>query len=210
MAEMIQLDRQALEPGMGRRLGPGSGGDTRPSDRDLYRDRFKKEMEGLIEAVALDDLPKRYLRSRWLDQLLWMDSRANQSRKLYYILQLVTIVGGVAIPPLVSHDMGTTRAAFAQWCAIGLGLVVAISVAVEGFFHFGDRWRQYRRDAELLKAEGWQFSQLSGPYRSAATHGEGYSAFVDRVEQILQKDVEAYFTQVVRSKKEEKSEAPAS
>jgi Protein of unknown function (DUF4231) len=166
-------------------------------------------MEALIEDLALDPLQKRYVRSRWLDQLLWMESRAERARKSYYALQLVTIIGGVAIPPMVSLDMGPRGAVVAHWLAIGLGLVVAVSAAVEGFFHFGDRWKQYRRDAELLKGEGWQFSQRSGPYQAATTHADAYPAFVNRVEQVIQKEVEAYFTQVVRSKKEEKPEVPS-
>jgi Protein of unknown function (DUF4231) len=164
----------------------------------------KKDLEDLIDALSLDDVQKRYLRGRWLDQLLWMDSKAGQAQKRYYTLQLTTIIGGVVIAPLVSLDASAQGSGktVAHWLAITIGLIVAISAAVEGFFHFGDRWKQYRRDAELLKAEGWQFSQRSGPYQSATSLAEGYPTFVGRVEQILQKDVESYFTQVVPPKKD--------
>ena len=43
--------------------------------------------------------------------------------------------------------------------------MVAITASVEGFFHFGDRWRHYRVNAELLKSEGWQYLTGSGGYR---------------------------------------------
>ena len=55
-----------------------------------------------------------------------------------------------------------------------VGLVVAISAAIE-FFHYGDRWRTYRRTAELLKTEGWLFLQLSGRYSAnGSTHAAAY------------------------------------
>ena len=183
---------------------PAGASGVAPANRDPVR----KDLEELIEALTLDDVQKRYLRSRWLDQLLWMDSKARQTQQRYYALQLTTIIGGVVIAPLVSLDASAQGSgkSLAHWLAIGIGLIVAMSAAVEGFFHYGDRWKQYRRDAELLKAEGWQYSQRSGPYQSAASHAEGYPTFVGRVEQILQKDVESYFTQVVPPKKDAATE----
>ncbi len=86
-------------------------------------------------------------------------------------------------------------------------LTFAISVAVEEFFHYGERWRHYRRAVESLKIEGWQFFQLSGPYKDYKNYAEAYTAFASRVEDILAGEVEIYFTEVVREKKKiEKTE----
>jgi hypothetical protein len=52
------------------------------------------------------------------------------------------------------------------WITVGLSLLVALSAAVEQFFNYGERWRHYRRMAELLKIEGWEFFHLSGHYRA--------------------------------------------
>ena len=73
---------------------------------------------------------------------------------------------------------------------------MAVSAAVEGFFRYGERWRHYRRTAELLKTEGWQFLQLTGHYRRHAAHALAYPLFASRVEDILQQDVDAYITTV--------------
>ena len=64
----------------------------------------------------------------------------------------------------------------------GLGAVVAAASAVEGFFRFGERWQHYRRTAEVLKAEFWRYSQLSGPYKDSPDHSHAFSTFVERVE----------------------------
>jgi len=86
--------------------------------------------------------------------------------------------------------------------------VVALSAAVEEFFHYGERWRHYRRTVEALKSEGWQFFQLSGSYANL-THVQAYPAFATRVEQLSQEEVETYMTQVAKEKKEE-DRTPAS
>jgi hypothetical protein len=52
-------------------------------------------------------------------------------------------------------------------------LLVATSAAIEEFFHFGERWRHYRRSVELLKAEGWKFFELAGVY---GVEGKGHAA----------------------------------
>ena len=77
---------------------------------------------------------------------------------------------------------------------------VAISAAVEEFFHYGERYRHYRNTAELMKIEGWQFFQLSGPYINAQSHSAIYSEFAQRVESIMKKDVEGYVGEVVQEK----------
>jgi len=79
-----------------------------------------------------------------------------------------------------------------------VSLLVAISAAVEGFFRFGDRWRHYRCTAELLKIEGWEFSQLTGTYGEYATHVEAHRQFAQRVADVLRQDVEGFIATVTR------------
>jgi hypothetical protein len=62
----------------------------------------------------------------------------------------------------------------------------------------GERWRNYRRTAEQLKTEGWLYFQLAGLYSvDGADHRALYGAFVKRVEEIVNSDVEVYLTEVV-------------
>jgi hypothetical protein len=86
--------------------------------------------------------------------------------------------------------------------------VVALSAAVEEFFHYGERWRHYRRTVERLKSEGWQFFQLSGAYVNQ-THVQAYPAFAARVEELSREEVEVYTTQVVKEKQEKDEKAPS-
>src|SRR4051812_7118950 len=175
--------------------------------KDDYRQRLEQELGGLIDALELTEMQKRFLRLRWLDQIVWMEGKADRARDWYYRLRLTTIIGGVIIPALVSLNISGTIVPVIFLITF-LSLLVAISAAVEEFFHYGERWRHYRRTVELLKVEGWQFFQKSGPYHDYGSHAGAYPAFAARVEDIIQRDVEVYITEVVREK-EEKEEKPA-
>jgi predicted RNA binding protein YcfA (HicA-like mRNA interferase family) len=133
-----------------------------------------------------------------------MDARAKTAQTRYYALRLVAIVGGVLVPALVGLKLGDAPASI--WIfrfTFFLSLMVAVSIAVEEFFHYGERWRHYRRIVEMLKSEGWQFFQLAGSYQKYENHGEAYSVFASRVEDILHQDIEMFFTQMAREKKEQ-------
>jgi hypothetical protein len=119
---------------------------------------------------------------------------------------LTTIIGGILIPALVGLNVTGTASIPVRWTVFGLGLVVATAATTESFFHYGDRWAHFRRTAELLKSEGWQFLQLSGPYASDATHAAAYPRFVATVEAVVQRDVEVFFTNVV-ARQDQKQEA---
>jgi hypothetical protein len=172
--------------------------------KEDYRKRLREDLEGLIGSLDLPELQKHFMRSRWLDQVLWMEGKAETARDWYYRLRLTTIVGGVIIPALVSLRFDGEVAAAVGWITFIISLLVAISAAVEEFFHYGERWRHYRESVELLKNEGWQFFQLSGPYRRFDSHPDAYRAFAARVEEINRLDVQTYVTEVVREKQDEK------
>jgi hypothetical protein len=174
---------------------------SEPKKPKNYREQFKQEICSLIEQIDLPDLQKQFMKARWLEQLLWLESRSQGSRNQYYFLRLLTIIGGVIVPALVSLNINANDVqALVGWIAFGLSQVVAISAAVEEFFHYGERYRHYRNTAEAMKIEGWQFFQLSGPYRHAQSHLEVYPDFAQRVESIIQRDVEGYLSEVAQEK----------
>uniref|UniRef100_A0A832M3U6 DUF4231 domain-containing protein n=1 Tax=Oscillatoriales cyanobacterium SpSt-402 TaxID=2282168 RepID=A0A832M3U6_9CYAN len=178
---------------------------------DAYREYLKQEFGQLVDSLELQERQKYYLKSRWLDQVLWMETRADRARNFYYRLRLTTIVGGVIIPALVSLNFtGTENQQVKQAIAIStfaLSQVVAVSAAVEQFFNYGERWRHYRRSVETLKTQGWQFFELGGIYEPFANHEQAFNEFAGNVESIIQRDVEVYSTQVVQVKKESSSKS---
>lgn len=170
-----------------------------------YTDFLKEDFAKLFDAMDLSDLQRHFLRSRWLDQVLWMEKKAGHCRDRHYQLRLTAIVFGVIVPILVGLDIGNESAnKVKQYVAITLSGLVAISAAVEEFFHYGERWNNYRRTVESLKTQGWKFSQLSPPYHDFASHAEAFPIFADQIEQLIQKDVETYVTEITRPETGEK------
>jgi hypothetical protein len=162
-------------------------------------DRTKRQFEKVIAALELNDLQKQFVLDRWLDQLLWFEDKAHLNQARYYTLRLVTIVGGVIVPALVSISVSDRDVADAlAWATFSLSLVVAIAAALDGFFRHGERWRSFRRVAELLKAHGWQFFELAGPYR-APSHASAFPLFAAQVEAVIQEDLKAFISQGLRA-----------
>ncbi len=138
--------------------------------KKTYFDYLRQEMGDLIDQLDLSDLHKQSLKRRWLDQVVWADKKADQCRRMHYRLRGTTIVGGVILPALVglNFQLAKENEILRTWfpyVPFVLSQVIAVSAAAEEFFRYGDRWREYRQLSEDLKAEGWQFLQLSGPYQ---------------------------------------------
>ncbi|MDZ8108963.1 MAG: DUF4231 domain-containing protein [Nostoc sp. DedQUE12a] len=180
--------------------------------KDSYQEILKEDFKKLFAGMSLTDVQTHFLLSRWLEQVLWMEGKASFARDRYYFFRLTTIIGGIILPALVSLNINsispeskTTRNLIAGSTFV-ISQLVAISAAIEEFFHYGERWRHYRRTVESLKTQGWQFSQLAGPYRIYTTHEEAFHFFAGQVEDIIQRDVEVYATQVVQEKKEQQNQ----
>lgn len=162
----------------------------------------KKDLDDLIEVLELSDLRKQFLRSRWLDQIFWLEDRARQNQRRYNSLRLITIIAGVVVPALVGLNVRRENVTTAlAWITFALSLTVALAAALDGFFHYGDRWRNYRRTTEALKSQGWLFLQLAGPYAAFTSHAKAYPVFAGQIETLIQQDVDFFITHVVREAK---------
>jgi uncharacterized protein DUF4231 len=180
--------------------------------RNGYVDSLRREFVSIIDSLDLEEERKRYLKLRWLDQVVWVEKKAVESQRRYYALRLTTIVGALVIPALVS--VTPANDSLARTVRIGVwvvSLVVAISAAVEQFFRFGERWRNYRQTAERLKTEGWLFFQLSGPYGGdGTTHDAAFTAFASRVEAWIKSDVDVYLTEIAVEREKQRGTSGAS
>jgi hypothetical protein len=174
---------------------------------DPYVAELRATFERLIDSVALEDAQRAFVKARWLDQVLWMEGKAAAAQRRYYRLRLVTVVGAVIVPALVSlsalHGRTGEAARAGAWI---VSLTVAVSAAVEGFFQFGQRWRNYRGTVERLKTEGWLYLEQAGAYAASSSHRETFGAFAARVEELITTDVDAYLTEVAAEKQQQASQ----
>lgn len=175
--------------------------------QEATADRIQ-DLDGIVAELDLSDLQRAFIRLRCLDQITWLEGRSKSSQHRYVRLKMIAIVGGVTVPTLVGVQLGNPKVQSGiQWLTLVLGLAVAIATAFEAFFKYGDRWRLYRRTAELLKAEVWQYVQLAGPYARQEAHGHAYPRFAGRVEMILGSDLDEYLSRVAAQPKAQ-AEAP--
>ncbi len=177
-------------------------------DKTTDQEPMRAEMDKLIASLDLPELNKDFMRARWLELVIWMDGKAQESVWWYRRLRLATIIGGVIVPALVSLNVGDDVAPLIKMLTFIVSLVVALSAAVEEFFRYGERWRHYRRMTESLKSEGWQFLQLSGGYANQ-THIQAYPTFAARVEGLSREEVDSYIAQVFKEKKEADDKTPS-
>ena len=157
---------------------------------------LRDDLEKLVASFEVTDDQRHFISSRWLENVLWMETAAQRTRSRYYRLRLTTIVGAVVVPALVSiNAVGDTEDAI-TWLTFAISLVVALGAAVEGFFRFGDRWRHYRGLVEELKSEGWAFYELTGAYREETKHRTAFTAFAERVNELLARETQTYISTI--------------
>ena len=169
-------------------------------DQPVSRPDRDPELSAAIDSLDLQPIQRAYLDERWLGQLHYLGQSARRAQGRFYGLRLVAILGGVTIPALIGLNFNDDWDAVVQWLAFALGLLVAAAVALEEFFRYGERWRHYRQQAELLKAEGWAFLQLAGPaYRRFDAHADAFRTFVGRVEDAVRQEVGVYIAEVARA-----------
>jgi hypothetical protein len=160
-----------------------------------YNQKLNQDFNDLIDHLQLDDLQKSYLKSRWLDQVLWIENRAAHMRDWYRRLRSGSIIASAAVPLLlmfVSFNKDEKINNFVKITTAAISASVTVAVAIEELNQFGDKWYRYRRSAELLKSQGWQFIERSGSYRKYNSHQEAFTDFAEQVEMIIQRDVDVY------------------
>jgi hypothetical protein len=190
-----------------------------------YRAWLSEDLGALIESkdLSLSNLQKGYVRSRWLQQVLRLDYELQRALKKYQVLRLSTALGCLVILMLVSVGFDEVRlgswANPVRYLTILFTLLVSGSVVVEHLFDYGQRWRDTEHNLERLQTEGWRFLQLSGHYRHYENHSAAFSAFVNQVEELSQREIEVYSSRVLHERRKggtaseadavKKSEAPA-
>lgn len=133
-----------------------------------------------------------------------MEKKAASCRNRYTWLRMTTIVGGVIAPILVTLSLNSAQDIKSPLhiSTVLVGGVVAASSAIEGFFSYGRQWYGYRQSVESLKSQGWQFFQLTGPYQGR-THQDSFSFFAAQVEELIQRDVALYATQLSQQQQQQ-------
>ena len=157
--------------------------------------------------IGLSETEKQFITDRWLNYVIWWDSRASKHKRLHFRLRIIVVIGGVVIPALIGtaatpnlSGLRTEQVNIIQWVAFALSLLVGVCAALEELFHHGEIWRDKRSAGEILKCEGWRYFQLVGKYKGK-THPEAYTDFASTVEDMIEHEIKDYFL-ITRPEKE--------
>lgn len=160
---------------------------------------------------GLSDEQKQRIRDRWLNYVVWWDSRARTSKRWHYGLRMIVVVGGVVIPALIGGAAMPTllglqgsKVNVIQGVAFVVSVIVGVAATFEELFRFGEIWRDKRGAAEALKGEGWRYFQLVGKYNNKS-HDDAYADFASAVEDMIEHEIKDYLL-VTRSKEEQKDD----
>lgn len=174
-----------------------------PVEPKKSRKRGSEKLEDLIRKLELDPIQEAYVDERWLGQVEWFSRKARENQRKYRGWRVTGLVISLIVPALIGLTSPAMGASLnfdptpgLRGLTIVLSLIVSICAAVEGFFNYGERWRHYRRSAELLKIEGWSFITLGDLYKKDGNHKRAFAKFADRVERILKSDVDEYVLRV--------------
>jgi len=91
----------------------------------------------------------------------WYDAKAIQAKSRYLRSRIIAVTGA-AIVPVVANAIPDP--AITRYATTIISLIVSLTVALEGVYHFGDQWKNYRSTEQLLSREKFLFRAGEGPY----------------------------------------------
>jgi hypothetical protein len=166
-----------------------------------------KKLRKLISELELgDEKRNEYIEARWLNYVIWWDSRSRRAKKKYQWLRGAVVVAGALIPALVGLRELNVWSNYGWVFAVAsivASLVVAICAGIEGLFNYGGIWREKRAAGELIKSEGFSFFHLSGEYENVESHTEAYKLFAGNVEKLIRSEIKDYIMAVSSSKNDQ-------
>jgi hypothetical protein len=123
-----------------------------------------------------------YVQRRLEPQEKWHDDRAKLNKRLFYTVEVMTVLAGAAIP--VVNLWAVKDAYLAGLLSAIFGALVVVSAAIGKLFKFHDNWLHYRALVEALAREKELYSASAGDYAAADVAGRD-RLLVERVENLL-------------------------
>lgn len=124
--------------------------------------------------------PDDYVQKRVMQFTGWYDKKAVSAKGAYLRLRTASVVGALIVPIAANLNF-TGYDSYKTIVITVLSLGVSISVALDGVYHFGDQWKNYRSTEQFLSRETVLFQTGEGPYRNIASD-DAFLLFVERCE----------------------------
>lgn len=131
---------------------------------------------------------------RWyIHRLTKFERFSRKNLTIYRRLRVPALIASAIVPAVIAADAGPPG----RLIGIVLSVFVAAATGVEEFLSAGRRWRHYRATVEPLKAEGWLYVALAGPYACYPDHDRAFPDFAARVGSALVQETEDYISRAI-------------
>ncbi|MGJ8743028.1 DUF4231 domain-containing protein [Polaribacter sp.] len=152
--------------------------------------------EELIEKSELSESQKILFRISWLNYLKYLDKLAIKDSLFFNILQLLVLIIGILIPVIEQTDLNSKIGMSSITIISILGLTIAISTALNRHFRFEERWKHYRKNAEIIRNEGEDFFGQTGNYEDAENANDAFKKFIENITIIKRQEVDTFIIKV--------------
>jgi hypothetical protein len=123
-----------------------------------------------------------YVQRRLEPQEAWHDLRAKLNKRLFYTMEVATVLAGAAVP--IVNLWAIKDSWLAGVLSAIFGGVVVVTAAVGKLFKFHENWLHYRALVEALARERELYSSAAGDYTSV-DRGARDRLLVERVENLI-------------------------
>jgi len=104
--------------------------------------------------------------------------KAKAARKKYQFIRMLVAVGSLLVPIMINLPLDVEVIRFLTTV---IGLLVAISVVIEGIFHFKENWMAYNNITQYLDKEWHFYTHKVGRYCNLSEN-EAFKLLVENVE----------------------------
>ncbi len=127
------------------------------------------------------------IRERIENLLIWYIRESTLLQIWYYILTIISIVSGASIPIIsLFNDFKSKDIIISIVSALGV-----LSLSMCTLFSVEENWKRYRRYAEILKRETFQYISKSGVYLEGKKNKS--QLFIDRIEMLTSAETEEWY-----------------
>jgi len=130
----------------------------------------------MFKSMKADD----YIQQRVNQFAGWYDKKAVAAKRAYLRSRTTAVVGALIVPIAANLNFAGYETYKTPVITV-LSLLVSISVALDGVYHFGDQWKNYRSTEQFLTRESVLFQTGEGPYKSMVAD-DAFLLFVERCE----------------------------
>lgn len=155
----------------------------------------------VIDKLDITPLQKDILKDRYITLVEQTHSRAIRVSVVYHTSHIIVTVGSLIVPALMSIQYMTAENQL-YWITWVISLLVTMSNGLLTFFKVDKKYLYLHTNAERLKSEGWQYTQLSGRYSGfhtpgrAPTHTNQFIFFCHAIEKIRMREVEDEYNRI--------------